>query len=203
MKKYDLSKIMKRAWEIKKMDKRNIFGLCLKIVWAEHKLTEKNRFDFDAKPEVSLNIKGSEKQIRWCQDICDKAMTYLNDNIANMIEQTRKLNTEHFLGDIKIYKEVRTDLAHFFNNCTEASQIIDKRVTLSVKNISEYVENNANSYRKFGKRLCEKNYCVEELATTGRVNKSTTRKVAVDEIEELKNELEKHTGKEYRVYLVY
>ena len=119
-----------------------------------------------------------------------------------MIEQTRKLNTEHFLGDIKIYKEVRTDLAHFFNNCTEASQIIGKRVTLSVRNISEYVENNANSYRRFGKCLREKNYCVEELTANG-INKSTTRKVVVEEIEELKNELEQHTGKEYRVYLVY
>ena len=200
--KYNLSKIMKRAWEIKKMDKRNIFGLCLKIVWAEHK-TEKIRFDFDEKTEVSLNIKGSEKQIKWGQDICNKAMTYLNDNIANMIEQTRKLNTEHFLGDIKVYKEVRTDLAHFFNNCVEATQIIDKRITLSVREISKYVEDNANSYRRFGKRKSERNYCVEELTSNGRVNKSTTRKVIVEEIEELKEELKKRTGKEHRVYLVY
>lgn len=31
----NLSKIMKRAWEIKKEDNRNIFGLCLKIAWEE------------------------------------------------------------------------------------------------------------------------------------------------------------------------
>ena len=31
----NLSKIMKRAWEIKKEDNRNIFGLCLKMAWDE------------------------------------------------------------------------------------------------------------------------------------------------------------------------
>ena len=33
----NLSKIMKRAWEIKKEDSRNIFGLCLKMAWEEAK----------------------------------------------------------------------------------------------------------------------------------------------------------------------
>ena len=33
----NLSKIMKRAWEIKKEDSRNIFGLCLKMAWEEVK----------------------------------------------------------------------------------------------------------------------------------------------------------------------
>ena len=37
MKKYNLSKIMKRAWEIKKEDCKNIFGKCLKIAWEEAK----------------------------------------------------------------------------------------------------------------------------------------------------------------------
>ena len=33
----NLSKIMKRAWEIKKEDSRNIFSLCLKMAWEEAK----------------------------------------------------------------------------------------------------------------------------------------------------------------------
>ena len=33
----DLRKIMKRAWEIKKEDNRNIFSLCLKMAWEEAK----------------------------------------------------------------------------------------------------------------------------------------------------------------------
>lgn len=35
--KFDLSKIMKRAWEIKKEDKRNIFSICLEMAWEEIK----------------------------------------------------------------------------------------------------------------------------------------------------------------------
>lgn len=31
------AKIMKRAWEIKKEDSRNLFSLCLKMAWAEAK----------------------------------------------------------------------------------------------------------------------------------------------------------------------
>lgn len=37
MKKYDLSKIMKRAHEIKKENKNNIWSLCLKTAWNEAK----------------------------------------------------------------------------------------------------------------------------------------------------------------------
>lgn len=32
---YTLRKVMKRAWEIKRQDSRNIFALCLKMAWAE------------------------------------------------------------------------------------------------------------------------------------------------------------------------
>jgi len=44
MKKYNLSRIMKRAWEIKKQDTRNIFSICLKISWEEEK-ERKNGMD--------------------------------------------------------------------------------------------------------------------------------------------------------------
>lgn len=39
MKKYNLSNIMKRAWEIKRENSRNVFGACLKMAWAEAKAT--------------------------------------------------------------------------------------------------------------------------------------------------------------------
>ena len=38
MKKDILKKVMKRAWEIKKQDNRNVFSLCLKMAWAENKV---------------------------------------------------------------------------------------------------------------------------------------------------------------------
>lgn len=37
MKKYNLSEIMKRAWEIKKENTENIFSLCLRMAWQETK----------------------------------------------------------------------------------------------------------------------------------------------------------------------
>lgn len=37
MKRYNLSEIMKRAWEIKKENNENIFAICLKMAWAEAK----------------------------------------------------------------------------------------------------------------------------------------------------------------------
>lgn len=40
MKKYNLSAIMKRAWELKKEDERNIFSLCLKMAWEESKMED-------------------------------------------------------------------------------------------------------------------------------------------------------------------
>ena len=37
MKNFNLSKIMTRAWEIKRKNKDNMFGECLKMAWAEAK----------------------------------------------------------------------------------------------------------------------------------------------------------------------
>ncbi|EOT28578.1 hypothetical protein C805_00099 [Eubacterium sp. 14-2] len=43
MKKAEIKKIMKRAWEIKREDSRNIFSLCLKMAWAEFKSPAKKK----------------------------------------------------------------------------------------------------------------------------------------------------------------
>lgn len=42
MKKYNVSEIMKRAWEIKKENEENIFSECLKMAWAEAKSPKKS-----------------------------------------------------------------------------------------------------------------------------------------------------------------
>lgn len=44
MKNEMMSKIMKRAWEIKKEDINNVFGLCLKMAWEETKAPKKEVF---------------------------------------------------------------------------------------------------------------------------------------------------------------
>lgn len=41
--KYNLKAIMKRAWVIKKKNRRNIFRLCLKMSWCEYKQMLKDK----------------------------------------------------------------------------------------------------------------------------------------------------------------
>lgn len=56
MKKYNLSQIMKRAHEIKKENKNNIWGLCLKAAWSE---TKKQKPEKEILVD-SLNAKAAE-----------------------------------------------------------------------------------------------------------------------------------------------
>lgn len=55
MKKYSLSEIMRRAWEIKKEDSRNIFSLCLEMAWEEAK-GEKKEFTGYAEIDSESNM---------------------------------------------------------------------------------------------------------------------------------------------------
>lgn len=64
--KYDLKKIMKRAWQIKKENERNIFSLCLKIAWAE------------AKEEQELpKLVGTPKQVAWAEKLRERHLKIL------------------------------------------------------------------------------------------------------------------------------
>ena len=45
--KFSIKAIMIRAWEIKKQDKANLFGLCLKMAWEEAKQSSKPEFTGD------------------------------------------------------------------------------------------------------------------------------------------------------------
>jgi len=62
MKKFNLSLIMKKAWEIKKQNKLNIFSICLKMAWKEIK-----------KGAVKMvELIGSEKQVAWANEIRER-----------------------------------------------------------------------------------------------------------------------------------
>ena len=68
--KYDLSKIMKRAWVIKRKNKRNIFGLCLKMSWCEFKKVLKDKLVNDM-----LHIFCSQKRPKgYRKDMCTETM---------------------------------------------------------------------------------------------------------------------------------
>lgn len=66
MKKYDLHRIMRRAWQIKKQNERNIFSLCLKIAWAE------------TKEEQELpKLVGTPKQVAWAEKLRERHLEIL------------------------------------------------------------------------------------------------------------------------------
>ena len=74
--KYDLRKIMKRAWEIKKENSKNIFSLCLKMAWEE------------AKKETSLpKLVGTPKQVAWAEKLRERHLQILRRELerANSI----------------------------------------------------------------------------------------------------------------------
>ena len=92
MKKYNLSKIMKRAWEIKKENVKNIFSICLKMAWAEIKkgvnkmITTikysdyKNRYEGFEKNKGNYNAETKEIEI----EINDKVFSKLQaENMKN------------------------------------------------------------------------------------------------------------------------
>ena len=62
MKKYNLSKIMKRAWELVKMFKETISS-ALKKAWREAKMK-------------MAELKGTEKQVAWANDIRNKGIEF-------------------------------------------------------------------------------------------------------------------------------
>lgn len=76
MKMFDLHNIMKRAWQIKRQDERNIFSLCLKMAWEE------------AKEEQKLpKLVGTPKQVAWAEKLRERHLQILRRELerANSI----------------------------------------------------------------------------------------------------------------------
>lgn len=63
MAKYNLSKIMTRAWELKKENTENIFGECLKMAWSEAK-----GITVTVKSQKELLLEKLEEKIAYCNE---------------------------------------------------------------------------------------------------------------------------------------
>lgn len=109
--KYDRKAIMKKAWEIKKENEKNIFGLCLKMAWAIAKK--------EAGAEELPELQGSVKQVAWAKDIREKMIAKLDvDNLLtergdldmNTVDDMENLMGLSFLGCTGSYRE-KTDWA--------------------------------------------------------------------------------------------
>ena len=76
--KYDRREIMKKAWEIKKENEKNIFGLCLKMAWAIAKK--------EAEAKELPELQGSVKQIAWANSIRENIIEKFNAEIKKFEE---------------------------------------------------------------------------------------------------------------------
>ena len=143
MKKYNLSAIMKRAWEIKKEDERNIFSLCLKMAWKEEKEMEN---------EVDAELIGSEKQIKWARDIQKKALEFIDEKIAGFEDLSKKASAKGIdidtTIDIQACHDCKESLIKCFEKHREAKYYIEHRALFSGGYVSEKISKRTRFLRK-------------------------------------------------------
>lgn len=113
MKKYNMSQIMKRAWELVKSIRVTI-SEGLKKAWKE------------AKEMVEIKLEGSEKQVKWAKDIISDAIGTIEANI-------RRCDKYGF--DKKEWFIIKEQVEEAISKTTHASQIIDARKVFSGKYI--------------------------------------------------------------------
>lgn len=124
MKKYNLSKIMKRAWElVKKVGMTISSGL--KQAWKEAK---------------NMALKGSEKQIAWATDIINRA-----ESIIENFENSEKFDT----APAEIKSQLKTLHSNMLENMksSNAANIINDFHNLKVSSDC------AEDYKQFGSLL--------------------------------------------------
>lgn len=99
-------------------------------------------------------LTGSEKQIKWAEQIRDDAIGTVNGNIRTYEERIRKYPESKtiFESRIKAYEEVGRQLNEVLQKITSASQIIDKREYLS----GSYINQAADKIEEMQKKKREK-----------------------------------------------
>lgn len=102
MKKYNLSKIMKRAWELVKKLGLTISG-GLKRAWKEAK---------------EKKMEGTENQIKFAEDLKKKTLSYLD-------ERAKKAQERGNIIKMQAIQQVKAEYEDFFKRSEKASQIID------------------------------------------------------------------------------
>ena len=105
MKKYNLSKIMKRAWELVKKSAMTISS-GLKKAWEEAKTME----------QKLVELVGSPKQIAWAEDIRKNMISYLSALVRKYEAEDRPARAGKRAKDMEI-----------LSNIKEASWFIENR----------------------------------------------------------------------------
>ena len=78
-------------------------------------------------------MNGTEKQIKWAEDIKKNVLNYLDQTEAQASESY--WTAESFGYTVEDVKAVRADIEKFFSNAETAKQIIDKRDFLTARRL--------------------------------------------------------------------
>lgn len=129
-KRYDLSKIMRRAWELVKKAAMSI-SEGLRKAWREAKEAMEIKF---------AELKGSVKQIAWAADIRDNAIEAIRSIktwYENVSDKSLYVFDEREIGTCEelVYK--------FFAQCGDAHEIIERRRSLTHNALMDMIENAA------------------------------------------------------------
>lgn len=135
MKKYNLSKIMKRAWKLVKEKFMNISS-ALKKSWREAKMEEK-----------MVELKGTEKQVAWATQIREDAINTINRNIA-LCEERNKQRKGISDIELQIWNQLKEEVMKCIGNIDSASKIIDLKSRLDPKSLIMIVNNESIRRRK-------------------------------------------------------
>lgn len=96
--------VMKRAWELKREDKRNLFSECLKVAWAEIKGLGKYSMMIPTRKQVGAIYAAFKKGLlNVGYDVISNMYTYLNAH-----ERAEYMNEEDF----------------FYNECAVIGQCV-------------------------------------------------------------------------------
>jgi len=89
-------------------------------------------------------MKGTEKQIKWAEDIINDAYNTIDANIARMEKESK----EFFHFNIQAYKECRKKLEETLETCDDAAVIIKCRNQFDPRRINEMVGRMAEKARQ-------------------------------------------------------
>lgn len=84
-------------------------------------------------------MKGTEKQIKWAEDIIREARETINCNVKNIKEQQEKYNCKWRQDEIEAFEMCGKSLEEMLSKTNDASQIINMRAKLSSRSIIEMV----------------------------------------------------------------
>ena len=130
---YNLSRIMKRAWEIVKKEGKTI-SAGLKRAWEE------------AKKEIkTMALKGSEKQIKWAEDILATAkrtvevrVDFYSKKLDSAVEGYDDI--VGFQIGLRVSEKIKKQLEKAIEPFETAAQVIDRRKFLSSDYINKAID---------------------------------------------------------------